>query len=430
MVTIPNFVDTDEVRPGDRMTPYRAELGIGDEPVVLYAGNVGLSQSLDLLVETARRCPDVTVLINGDGAARDELERAATGIANIRFAGYVAESRLSEVLATGDIHAVPLRSGLGRVSMPSKVYSILAAGRPVVAAIDEDTEVPRLLEASGAGIAVPPRRPGSVRRRRPTPRRRSPARRPDGPRGAEVGGRRGLAGSGGDQLRVVDQDAPRRRRPRAHRHDPPVASHPRGFLIVDKKAAKLAKKGKGKKVRFQGGTLFPMVILGILVFGLATIVYARDQPAGGRRLAADGPRPLARRLRLLAVRRAGVRQAHRRSRGGGQQRPAAEHGLPAHRGAQPRRRRHPLARLDVGSGRHERHARAVPRQLRRRARRRLADVPGEPGRQGVRRGRDGVPRRRGRRARPSRSGRARRTPATAGVTCPTSTTSASTRTAS
>ena len=156
VVTIPNFVDTDEVRPGDRMTPYRAELGIGDEPVVLYAGNVGLSQSLDLLVEVARRCPDVTVLINGDGAARADLERASRGIPNIRFAGYVAESRLSEVLATGDVHTVPLRPGLGRVSVPSKVYSILAAGRPAVAAIDEGTEVPRLLEASGAGIAVPP----------------------------------------------------------------------------------------------------------------------------------------------------------------------------------------------------------------------------------------------------------------------------------
>ena len=156
VVTIPNFVDTDLVRPAERMTPYRAELGIGGEPVVLYAGNVGLSQSLDLLVETARRCPELTVVINGDGAARAELERQAAGIENIRFAGYVPESRLSELLATGDIHAVPLRRGLGRVSVPSKVYSILAAGRPVVAAIDEGTEVPNLLEASGAGIAVAP----------------------------------------------------------------------------------------------------------------------------------------------------------------------------------------------------------------------------------------------------------------------------------
>ena len=85
-----------------------------------------------------------------------ELERQATNIDNIRFAGYVPDSRLSELLATGDIHAVPLRRGLARVSVPSKVYSILAAGRPVVAAIDDGTVIPNLLEESGAGIAVAP----------------------------------------------------------------------------------------------------------------------------------------------------------------------------------------------------------------------------------------------------------------------------------
>ena len=74
--TIPNFVDTDAIRPVDRMTPYRAELGIGAEPVVLYAGNVGFSQSLDLLLEAARRIPGATFLVNGEGVRRDELVAA------------------------------------------------------------------------------------------------------------------------------------------------------------------------------------------------------------------------------------------------------------------------------------------------------------------------------------------------------------------
>jgi colanic acid biosynthesis glycosyl transferase WcaI len=60
------------------------------------------------------------------------------------------------VLATGDVHVVPLRAGLGDVSVPSKTYSSLAAGRPVVAAIDEGTEIPRLLDRAGAGVSVPP----------------------------------------------------------------------------------------------------------------------------------------------------------------------------------------------------------------------------------------------------------------------------------
>jgi colanic acid biosynthesis glycosyl transferase WcaI len=153
---IPNFVDTARIRPGDRLTPYRRELGIGAEPVLLYAGNIGFSQSVELLLAVARARPDVTVLVNGEGVARRALEEQAAGLANVRFAGYVPEERLSELLATGDVHTVPLRRGLAAVSVPSKTYSILAAGRPVVAAIDEGTEIPRLLAASGGGLAVAP----------------------------------------------------------------------------------------------------------------------------------------------------------------------------------------------------------------------------------------------------------------------------------
>lgn len=153
---IPNFVDTDVIRPGGRATAYRRELGFDDRPIVLYAGNVGYSQSLDLVVAAARACPDLGFVVNGDGAARRELEAASADVANLRFVGYQPVDRLPEVLATGDIHVVPLKAGLGDVSVPSKTYSSLAAGRPIVAAIDAGTEIPRLLDAAGAGIAVPP----------------------------------------------------------------------------------------------------------------------------------------------------------------------------------------------------------------------------------------------------------------------------------
>jgi colanic acid biosynthesis glycosyl transferase WcaI len=153
---VPNFVLTDEIRPLDRMTAYRRELGIGSEPVVLYAGNVGFSQSLDLVLAAARALPGATFLINGGGSARPSIEAAAHDLGNVRFGEYQPAERLPEVLATGDVHVVPLRAGLGRVSVPSKTYSILAAGRPVLAAIDPGTEVPRLLTAAGAGVCVPP----------------------------------------------------------------------------------------------------------------------------------------------------------------------------------------------------------------------------------------------------------------------------------
>jgi colanic acid biosynthesis glycosyl transferase WcaI len=156
VVVIPNFVDTEQLAPADRITEYRRQLGIGDEPVVLYAGNVGFSQSLELVVAAAQAIPEATFVINGDGAARATIEEQAAGLANMRVVGYQPPERLAEVLASGDVHVVPLRRGLGRVSVPSKTYSILAAGRCIVAAIDPGTEVPRILDASGAGIAVEP----------------------------------------------------------------------------------------------------------------------------------------------------------------------------------------------------------------------------------------------------------------------------------
>jgi colanic acid biosynthesis glycosyl transferase WcaI len=158
---IPNFVDTDFIAPADRHTPFREELGIGDEPVVLYAGNVGFSQSLEMVVASAARFPQATFVINGDGAARGALEAQAAGLANVRFSGYQPKVRVPEVLASGDIHLVPLKRGLGRVSVPSKTYSIFAAGRPVLAAIDPGTEVPRMLASSGGGVAVAPDDPAA-----------------------------------------------------------------------------------------------------------------------------------------------------------------------------------------------------------------------------------------------------------------------------
>ena len=153
---IPNFVDTHAITPQGRMTAYRSELGIGDQLVVMYAGNVGFSQSLNLVVDAAAKFPDIAFVFNGDGAARKKLEQDCARLTNVYFGDYQPIERLSEVLATGDIHVVPLRAGLASVSVPSKSYSILAAGRPMLAAIDPGTEIPNMLRQSGAGVAVEP----------------------------------------------------------------------------------------------------------------------------------------------------------------------------------------------------------------------------------------------------------------------------------
>jgi colanic acid biosynthesis glycosyl transferase WcaI len=156
---IPNFVDTQHIRPAAKENAYRKEFGLSGKTVVMYAGNVGFSQSLDLVLDAAAALaddPDVVFVINGGGAARADLQRKAAGARNVRFVEMQPKDRLPEVLAAADVHVVPLRRGLARSSVPSKMYSILAAGRPIVASVDAGTEVAEVVQREGAGVAVPP----------------------------------------------------------------------------------------------------------------------------------------------------------------------------------------------------------------------------------------------------------------------------------
>jgi len=162
---IPNFVDVDAVRPMNRMTDYRREHGLGDRTVVMYAGNLGYSQSLDLVVAAAdhhRNRDDIVYVVNGGGVRADDLRRAAEQRANLVMVDYQPQERVPEVLASADVHLVPLQAGLGASSVPSKTYSVLAAGRPLVASVDEGSEVARMVTDAGAGLVVPPDDPGAL----------------------------------------------------------------------------------------------------------------------------------------------------------------------------------------------------------------------------------------------------------------------------
>lgn len=159
---IPNFVDTERIKPLERENSYREQYGLSGRTVVLYAGNVGYSQSLELVLEAARRNrerEDLVFVINGGGSALPGLQEQARGLDNVRFVEMQPRERLPEVLAAADIHLIPLKRDLARSSVPSKLYSILAAARPVLASVDPGTEVANTIERAGAGRWVPPEDP-------------------------------------------------------------------------------------------------------------------------------------------------------------------------------------------------------------------------------------------------------------------------------
>ena len=159
---IPNFVDTAWIRPSERSNSYRREFGLEGKTVVMYAGNVGLSQGLGIVIDAATALAyeeDLVFVINGAGADLASLKQRAHGLPNVRFVDIQPPGRLPEVLAAADLHLVVLKRGLARSSVPSKTYSILASGRPVLASVDTDSEVANMVTRAGAGIAVPPEDP-------------------------------------------------------------------------------------------------------------------------------------------------------------------------------------------------------------------------------------------------------------------------------
>ncbi len=156
---IQNFVDLDRVHVVDRATDYRRRHGLLDKTVVMYSGNVGLSQSFDLVRAAADAYadrPDVHFVINGEGAARNEVDQWAATRANVLVTDFAPREAVSDVLGSADLHLVLLKEGLSRSSTPSKLYGILAAGRPLLASIDEGSEVAVIVDQAGAGTSVPP----------------------------------------------------------------------------------------------------------------------------------------------------------------------------------------------------------------------------------------------------------------------------------
>jgi colanic acid biosynthesis glycosyl transferase WcaI len=165
---IPNWVDTTEIQPQPRQNAWSAARGLGDELVVMHSGNIGHAQDLDTLVRAATFLRDLErlrIMVIGFGARHGDLTRLAQRLEvtrTVQFLDYQPREQLPLSLATGDLHYVGLARGLSGFVVPSRLYGILAAGRPVLVSADADSEIVRIVEEVGCGIVVPPGRPELV----------------------------------------------------------------------------------------------------------------------------------------------------------------------------------------------------------------------------------------------------------------------------
>lgn len=161
VVVIHNWADCGAIQPGPKRNAFSEATGLAESFVVMHSGNVGLSQNLDVLLDAAARLRvprDIVVAIVGDGVKRPALEARvrAEGLDNVRFFPYQERDGLRESFATADVFVISLREGLAGYIVPSKLYGVLAAGRPYVAAVEEASEVAAITRRYDCGLLAAP----------------------------------------------------------------------------------------------------------------------------------------------------------------------------------------------------------------------------------------------------------------------------------
>jgi len=160
-VVIPDWADCTEIVPGPKRNPFSLAHGLAETFVVMHSGNIGLSQGLETVVQAAaylKEFPDIQLVFVGEGVKKPDLEAQARtmGLQNVRFLPYQPKERLAESFATADVFIISLQQGLAGYIVPSKLYGILAAGRPYVAAVEETCEVAAITQQYNCGLVVKP----------------------------------------------------------------------------------------------------------------------------------------------------------------------------------------------------------------------------------------------------------------------------------
>jgi colanic acid biosynthesis glycosyl transferase WcaI len=161
---IPNWVDSSVLTPQPRDNEWAVEHGLADRFVVMHSGNVGYAQNLDALVRAATFLRDLdrlTIAIVGEGSQRAPLMELAELLEtdSVYFLRYQPRAVLPLSLSSADVHVVGLARGLSGYVVPSRLYGIMAVGRPVIVAADRASETAQLVERVGCGVVLPPGRP-------------------------------------------------------------------------------------------------------------------------------------------------------------------------------------------------------------------------------------------------------------------------------
>lgn len=168
VATIPNWVDTDIVRPlAPSENPFSLEyLPIG-KFIVLYAGVMGFMQNLEIVIESAsilKEHEDIQFVFIGDGNAKQHLKDLVekSALANCSFWPLQPLDKVKEVYNACDVGVIPLKPGAAMIAVPSKTWNYLACAKPVIGCVEESSFLAATIRESRAGAIVPPNDPSRL----------------------------------------------------------------------------------------------------------------------------------------------------------------------------------------------------------------------------------------------------------------------------
>ena len=169
MTVIPNWVDTDFLRPLPRRNAVSQKFNLHNMFTVMYSGTISISSYLTLerILEAASRLrsdPEIRLVIVGEGLKRNDLmaRAAALGLDNVLFLPFQPYEDLPNLLASADVLFVPLDKQKSLLSVPSKLYNYMAAGRPILGLAQADSEVFALIQETSCGACVSPEDPERI----------------------------------------------------------------------------------------------------------------------------------------------------------------------------------------------------------------------------------------------------------------------------
>ncbi len=161
ITVIYNWIDGDATHPVPKEeNPLFDEFGLErDKFNLVYAGNLGNSQNVGILVDCAEKLKevdDIRIIIFGSGSGKEKLEKRITesGLENIKLLPLQPMERVSEVYSLGDASFVICKKGVGSGAFPSKAASIMATGTPIAASFDADSDLCRMIEAEKVGVCA------------------------------------------------------------------------------------------------------------------------------------------------------------------------------------------------------------------------------------------------------------------------------------